>query len=67
MLLGDSIFDNAAYVAAGIPNVVRHVRQRLPHGAKATLAAGDGSKLGRARATTAPAARRNAPGPQHRR
>ena len=44
MLLGDSIFDNAAYVAAGNPDVVRQVRQRLPHGSKATLAAVDGSK-----------------------
>ena len=34
MLLGDSIFDNGAYVAAGSLNVVRQVRQRLPHGAK---------------------------------
>jgi lysophospholipase L1-like esterase len=41
MLLGDSIFDNAAYVA-GAPDVVRQVRQRLPAGFKATLAAVDG-------------------------
>ena len=45
VLLGDSIFDNAAYVAAGNPDVVRQVRQRLPHGSKATLAAVDGSKM----------------------
>ncbi len=44
MLLGDSIFDNAAYVTAGAPDVVRQVRQRLPYGSKATLAAVDGSK-----------------------
>ncbi len=44
MLLGDSIFDNAAYVAAGASDVVRQVRQRLPYGSKATLAAVDGSK-----------------------
>ncbi len=43
MLLGDSIFDNAAYVVAGAPDVVRQVRQRLPYGSKATLAAVDGS------------------------
>jgi lysophospholipase L1-like esterase len=43
VLLGDSIFDNAAYVAAGAPDVVRQVRQRLPSGSKATLAALDGS------------------------
>ncbi len=45
VLLGDSIFDNAAYVA-GAPDVVRQVRQRLPQGSKATLAAVDGSKIG---------------------
>lgn len=44
VLLGDSIFDNAAYVA-GAPDVVRQVRQRLPLGVKATLAAVDGSKI----------------------
>ncbi len=44
VLLGDSIFDNAAYVAAGAPDVVRQVRQRLPYGSEATLAAIDGSK-----------------------
>src|SRR3712207_9595404 len=42
VLLGDSIFDNAAYVG-GAPDVVRQVRQRLPHGSKATLRAVDGS------------------------
>ena len=44
VLLGDSIFDNAAYVA-GAPDVVRQVRQRLPQGARATLAAVDGGKI----------------------
>ena len=43
VLLGDSIFDNAAYVAAGAPDVIRQVRQRLPYGSEATLAAVDGS------------------------
>ena len=43
VLLGDSIFDNAAYVTAGAPDVVRRVQQRLPHDSKATLAAVDGS------------------------
>ncbi len=42
VLLGDSIFDNAAYVG-GAPDVIRQVRQRLPHGSKATLEAVDGS------------------------
>lgn len=44
VLLGDSIFDNAAYVKAGAPDVVRQVRQQLPYGSQATLAAVDGSK-----------------------
>ena len=43
MLLGDSIFDNAAYVAVGAPDVVRQVRQRLAPGSRARLAAVDGS------------------------
>ena len=45
VLLGDSIFDNAAYVA-GAPDVIRQVRKRLPQGSKATLVAVDGSKIG---------------------
>jgi hypothetical protein len=45
VLLGDSIFDNAAYVMAGAHDVVQQVRKRLPHGSKATLAAVDGSKM----------------------
>ena len=44
-LLGDSVFDNAAYVAAGEPDVVRQVRARLPAGSRATLLAVDGSRL----------------------
>ena len=42
VLLGDSVFDNAAYVA-GAPDVVRQVRARLPAGSDATLAAVDGA------------------------
>jgi lysophospholipase L1-like esterase len=42
VLLGDSILDNAAYVGGG-PDVVQQLRQRLPHGWKATLGAVDGS------------------------
>jgi lysophospholipase L1-like esterase len=42
VLLGDSIFDNAAYVGRA-PDVVEQVRQRLSHGSKATLRAVDGS------------------------
>lgn len=42
VLLGDSIFDNAAYVSGG-PDVVKQLRARLPAGSKATLAAVDGA------------------------
>lgn len=42
VLLGDSIFDNAAYVGSA-PDVVEQVRQRLPYESKATLRAVDGS------------------------
>jgi lysophospholipase L1-like esterase len=45
VLLGDSIFDNAAYTG-GAPDVVRQLRQRLPQGSKATLGAVDGGKIG---------------------
>lgn len=42
VLLGDSIFDNAAYVVGG-PDVVRQVRAALPDGWSATLLAVDGA------------------------
>lgn len=45
VLLGDSVFDNAAYVAPGEPDVVRQVRKLLPAGSQATLLAVDGSRL----------------------
>jgi hypothetical protein len=41
ILLGDSIFDNVAYVGGG-PDVVRQVRARLPANWDATLLAVDG-------------------------
>jgi hypothetical protein len=41
-LLGDSIFDNAAYTA-GAPDVVSHLRALLPAGWRATLLAVDGA------------------------
>ena len=41
VLLGDSIFDNAAYVP-GQPDVIRQLRARLPAGWQATLGAIDG-------------------------
>jgi hypothetical protein len=42
VLLGDSIFDNAAYTSGG-PDVISQVRQFLPRGSQATLLAIDGS------------------------
>jgi hypothetical protein len=42
VLLGDSVFDNAAYVAGG-PDVVAQLRQSLPTGWQATLSAVDGA------------------------
>jgi hypothetical protein len=45
ILLGDSIFDNAAYTAGG-PAVIQHLRQKLPPGWEATLLAVDGSVTG---------------------
>lgn len=45
VLLGDSIFDNAAYTGGG-PDVVSQLRAVLPSGWEATLAAVDGSTTG---------------------
>lgn len=42
VLLGDSVFDNAAYVSGGA-DVVTHLRRRAPEGWAATLLAVDGS------------------------
>lgn len=42
VLLGDSIFDNKAYVLGGL-DVVGHLRQQIPDQWKATLCAVDGS------------------------
>jgi hypothetical protein len=42
VLLGDSVFDNAAYVAGG-PDVLKQLRNLLPSGWQATLGAVDGS------------------------
>jgi len=42
LLLGDSIFDNAAYVGGG-PDVVTQLRPLLPQGWQATLRAVDGA------------------------
>jgi hypothetical protein len=44
ILLGDSIFDNAAYVAGG-PDVVRQLREILPSGWRAALNALDGAVI----------------------
>jgi signal transduction histidine kinase len=45
VLLGDSVFDNKAYVGDG-PDVVAQVREMLPRGWSATLAAVDGAVTG---------------------
>ena len=45
ILLGDSVFDNGAYVGGG-PDVIAQVRERLPAGSGATLAAVDGALIG---------------------
>ena len=42
VLLGDSIFDNKAYTR-GAPDVIRHLRDIVPSGWRATLAAVDGA------------------------
>jgi hypothetical protein len=44
VLLGDSVFDNAAYVSGG-PDVVRQLRAILPSGWRATLSARDGAVI----------------------
>ncbi len=45
VLLGDSIFDNAAYVEPGEPDVVAQLRERLPEQWEATLLAVDGHEI----------------------
>mgnify|MGYP003576287579 CR=1 FL=1 len=45
VLLGDSIFDNGSYTH-GEPDVVAHLRNVLPSGARATLCAVDGATTG---------------------
>ena len=45
VLLGDSVFDNAAYVGPG-PDVIRQLRESLPAGWRASLNAVDGAKIG---------------------
>jgi hypothetical protein len=42
VLLGDSIFDNAAYVRGG-PDVVKQLRAKLPLDWRASLVAVDGA------------------------
>jgi hypothetical protein len=44
VLLGDSTFDDAAYVRVG-PAVIDQVRAGLPDGPRATLLALDGSRI----------------------
>jgi hypothetical protein len=45
VLLGDSIFDNGAYVGAGEPDVIGQLRALLPGGWRATLNALDGAGM----------------------
>jgi hypothetical protein len=45
VLLGDSIFDNGAYVGAGDPDVIGQLRAILPGGWRATLNAVDGAGM----------------------
>jgi hypothetical protein len=44
-LLGDSVFDNRAYVGGG-PDVIRQLREALPSGWTAALGAVDGAVIG---------------------
>jgi hypothetical protein len=44
VLLGDSVFDNGAYVGNG-PDVIRQLREFLPAGWRASLLAVDGAKI----------------------
>jgi hypothetical protein len=44
VLLGDSIFDNAAYTSGG-PDIVSQLRRILPGGCRATLLAVDGARI----------------------
>ena len=44
ILLGDSVFDNAAYVSRD-PDLLRQLEQMLPQGRKATLLARDGAVI----------------------
>lgn len=43
VLLGDSVFDNRAYVKPGEPDVLAQVQAKLPEGWRATLNAVDGA------------------------
>lgn len=45
VLLGDSVFDNGAYVEAGAPGVAQQLRTRLPPSESVTLLAVDGDRL----------------------
>ncbi len=49
VLLGDSIFDNSAYVLGG-PDVAQQLRERLPSSGRVMLAANDGDVISAVRA-----------------
>lgn len=46
VLLGDSVFDNGAYIRPGEPDVVRQLQAKLLSGAQASLRAVDGAVSG---------------------
>src|SRR5215470_5035465 len=51
VLLGDSVFDNKAYVNGGL-DVIEHIRRQIPAGWKASLRAVDGSVVENVRKQT---------------
>ena len=51
VLLGDSVFDNKAYVNGGL-DVITHIRRQIPAGWKASLRAVDGSVVENVRKQT---------------
>jgi hypothetical protein len=51
VLLGDSVFDNKAYIDGGL-DVIEHIRRQIPAGWKASLRAVDGSVVENVRKQT---------------
>ena len=67
VLLGDSIFDNGAYVRRGEPDVVRQLRARLPAGSEGDARGGRRRDDGRRRAPARAPPRRCHPSHRQRR